>query len=137
MQPENATLLNYLGYSYADKGQKFRSAYEMIERAVEQKPNDAYIVDSMGWVQYRMGDYANAVENLEYAASIKPYNSVINDHLGDAYWQVGRRLEAKYMWRRAVDYAPDENDDINIDENEEVEAARRAAEKLAHGGLID
>jgi tetratricopeptide (TPR) repeat protein len=134
MEPENATLLNYLGYSYADKGQNLEAAYDMIKRAVEQKPNDAYIVDSMGWVLYRMGRYDEAVEQLELSASLKPYNSVINDHLGDAYWKVGRRLEAKYMWQRAVDYIPDNKaNGMDADDDEQAQAAKRAAEKLKTG----
>ena len=137
LEPENATLLNYLGYSYADKGQNIEAAYDMIARAVEQKPNDAYIVDSMGWVLYRMGRYDEAVEHLEYAASLRPYNSVINDHLGDAYWKVGRRLEATYMWQRAVDYIPDNTvENLDADDDEQAKAAARAAEKLKNG-LVD
>jgi len=134
LEPENATLLNYLGYSYADKGHNLDAAYDMIARAVEQKPNDAYIVDSMGWVLYRMGRYDEAVEYLEQSAQIRPYNSVINDHLGDAYWKVGRRLEATYMWQRAVDYIPDnEVEMLDADDDEQAAAADRAAEKLKNG----
>ena len=136
-RPDNPTVLNYLGYSYADKGHNLDKAYEMIARAIEQSPDDAYIVDSMGWVLYRMGRYDEAVEYLESAANLRPYHAVINDHLGDAYWKVGRTREAHYMWRRAVDYM-NENDAKKRDANEQeqAEAAQNAAQKLKNG-LID
>lgn len=133
-RPNNATILNYLGYSYADKGENLAKAQEMIFRAVTQNPDDAYIVDSMGWVLYRMGKYDEAVEYLEKAAHLRPYNAVVNDHLGDAYWKVGRRLEAHYMWQRTVDYVS-KDADLNSDEMDEADAARGAKKKLLHGLL--
>lgn len=133
-QPNNATLLNYLGYSYADKGENLDKAKDMIERAVQQAPDDAYIIDSMGWVLYRMGDYNGAVEYLERAAKMMPYHAVINDHLGDAYWKVGRRLEAYYMWQRAVDYMDsDAAEGMDASAEEQAEAARKASDKLKNG----
>lgn len=108
--PENPIILNYLGYAYADRNINLDKAKEMISRAVMAAPNDAYIIDSMGWILYRTGDYDQAVNFLERAASLRPYHMVINDHLGDAYWHVGRKIEAHYMWRRALDYY-DENDE--------------------------
>lgn len=134
-RPDSAMVLNYLGYSYADDGLHLDKAREMIAKAVEQSPDDAYIVDSMGWVLFRMGNYDEAVQYLERAAQMKPYHAVINDHLGDAYWKVGRKLEAYYMWQRAVDYkALDDvaEGEMSIDD-EEAEAARNAAEKLKTG----
>lgn len=102
--PDNPLILNYLGYAYADRKINLEKAKDMISRAVLMVPNDAYIIDSMGWIYYRTGDYADAVKYLERAAMLEPYHMVINDHLGDAYWKVGRKLEAKYMWQRAIDY---------------------------------
>ena len=81
----------------------------MIERAVEQQQDDGYIVDSLGWVLYRLGDYAESVKHLERAIRLRPSDPVINDHLGDAYWRVGRRLEARFQWRRALGLDPDED----------------------------
>ena len=76
---------------------------------------DAYIIDSMGWVYYRLGEYDKAVTYLERATSLRPYHMVINDHLGDAYWKVGRKIEAYYMWQRALDYFdPTEEDQVRM-----------------------
>ena len=93
----------------------------MISQAVLAAPSDGYIIDSMGWILYRMGDYTEAVKYLERAARIRPYHMVINDHLGDAYWSVGRKLEAKYMWQRAVDYY----DDTEEEQQRMIDETRR------------
>jgi Flp pilus assembly protein TadD len=79
----------------------------MIERAVELRPNDGHIVDSLGWVLFRLGDYRAAVRWLERAVELEPRDSVINDHLGDAYWAVGRQAEARFQWRRALNLGPE------------------------------
>jgi tetratricopeptide (TPR) repeat protein len=102
--PNNPIVLNYLGYAYADRGMELEKAKSMIGQALMAAPNDAYIVDSMGWILYRMGMYEQALKYLERAASMRPYHMVINDHLGDVYWKLGRKREAHYMWQRAVDY---------------------------------
>ncbi len=108
--PNSPIILNYLGYAYADRGIKLEEAKEMISKAVMAAPNDAYIIDSMGWILYRMGFYDQSVNYLERAVRMRPYHMVINDHLGDAYWKVGRKIEAHYMWQRAIDYF-DEDDE--------------------------
>ncbi|HEX2258021.1 MAG TPA: tetratricopeptide repeat protein, partial [Afifellaceae bacterium] len=101
--PEQPLVLNYLGYSWVDQGMHLEEALEMIRTAVELRPNDGYIVDSLGWAYYKLGRYAEAVEELERAVSLRPEDPIINDHLGDAYWQVGRTLEAQFQWRHARD----------------------------------
>ena len=88
----------------------------MIEKAVELRPDDGYIVDSLGWAHYRMGDYAGAVEQLEKAVELVPQDPTINDHLGDAYWQSGRLSEARYQWQRALQFGPQENEIKPIEE---------------------
>ena len=93
----------------------------MIQKAVELRPEDGYIVDSLGWAHYRMGDYTGAVEYLERAVELVPSDSTINNHLGDAYWRSGRLTEARYQWRRALQFGPDK------DEVQPIEA------KLDHG----
>ena len=80
----------------------------MVRRAVAQRPEDGYIVDSLGWAYYRLGRYEDAVEELEKAVLLRPADPTINDHLGDAYWQVGRRLEARFQWSHALDLDPDD-----------------------------
>lgn len=107
LQPEQAHVLNYLGYSWVDQGINLTDAMAMIRRAVEQRPDDGYIVDSLGWAYYRIADYDNAVKNLERAIDLKPEDPTINDHLGDAYWRVGRTLEARFQWAHARDLRPD------------------------------
>ncbi len=80
---------------------------KMIKRAVDQRPDDGYIVDSLGWAYYRIGNYEDAVKNLERAIDLKPEDPTINDHLGDAYWRIGRTLEAKFQWAHARDLKPE------------------------------
>jgi tetratricopeptide (TPR) repeat protein len=107
MQPEQPHVLNYLGYSWIDQGINLDEGMKMIKRAVDQRPDDGYIVDSLGWAFYRIGNYDEAVKNLERAIDLKPEDPTINDHLGDAYWRVGRTLEAKFQWAHARDLKPE------------------------------
>jgi len=109
-EPEQAHVLNYLGYSWIDQGVNLDDGLKMIKRAVEQRPDDGYIVDSLGWAYYRIGRYDEAVKQLERAIELKPQDPTINDHLGDAYWRVGRTLEAKFQWAHARDLDPDPAD---------------------------
>lgn len=107
LQPEQPHVLNYLGYSWIDQGVNLDEGMKMIKRAVDQRPDDGYIVDSLGWAYYRIGNYEDAVKNLERAIDLKPEDPTINDHLGDAYWRVGRTLEAKFQWAHARDLKPE------------------------------
>ena len=121
LRPDQPYILNYLGYSWVDRGVNLERARKMIERAVAQRPDDGYIVDSLGWVLYRLGHSRRAVEQLERAVELLPQDPTINDHLGDAYWTVGRRIEARFQWRRALSLDP---------EPEQIAAIR---EKMADG----
>jgi tetratricopeptide (TPR) repeat protein len=107
LQPEQPHVLNYLGYSWIDQGINLDEGMKMIKRAVEQRPDDGYIVDSLGWAYYRIGNFDDAVKHLERAIDLKPEDPTINDHLGDAYWRVGRTLEAKFQWAHARDLKPE------------------------------
>jgi tetratricopeptide (TPR) repeat protein len=107
LQPEQPHVLNYLGYSWIDQGINLDEGMKMIKRAVEQRPDDGYIVDSLGWAYYRIGNYEDAVKNLERAIDLKPEDPTINDHLGDAYWRIGRTLEARFQWAHARDLKPE------------------------------
>ncbi len=109
LEPEQPYVLNYLGYSWVDKGMNLDQAKGMLNRAVELRPNDGYIVDSLGWVDFRLGEYNKAVERLERAVELEPGDPTINDHLGDAYWRVGREREARFQWRRALSLNPDQD----------------------------
>ena len=106
-EPEQPYVLNYLGYSWVDQGLHLDEAQEMIKKAVKLRPNDGYIVDSLGWVFYRLGDFEGAARELERAVELRPDDPVINDHLGDAYWKVGRRQEARFQWVRALSLEPE------------------------------
>jgi tetratricopeptide (TPR) repeat protein len=110
LKPDQPLVLNYLGYSWIDRGEKLHQGLKMIEKAVELRPDDGYIVDSLGWAHYRLGDYASAVEYLEKALELVPEDPTINDHLGDAYWKSGRMTEARYQWRRALQFKPEKED---------------------------
>jgi tetratricopeptide (TPR) repeat protein len=107
LQPEQPHVLNYLGYSWIDQGINLDEGMKMIKRAVDQRPDDGYIVDSLGWAYFRIGNYEDAVKNLERAIDLKPEDPTINDHLGDAYWRIGRTLEAKFQWAHARDLKPE------------------------------
>jgi tetratricopeptide (TPR) repeat protein len=107
LYPDRADVLNYLGYSWVDQGVNLDEGMKMIRRAVEQKPDDGYIVDSLGWAYFRIGNYDEAVKHLERAVEIRPEDPTINDHLGDAYWKVGRHLEARFQWSHASALKPE------------------------------
>ncbi|MEM1162587.1 MAG: tetratricopeptide repeat protein, partial [Pseudomonadota bacterium] len=110
LEPDQPDVLNYLGYSLVELGQKLEEAEQMIETAVEQRPDDGYIVDSLGWVLFRFAEFDRAVEHLEHAVELRPVDPVINDHFGDALWMVGRKVEAEFQWKRALSFEPEDKD---------------------------
>ncbi|HEV2673810.1 MAG TPA: tetratricopeptide repeat protein [Aliidongia sp.] len=107
LEPNQPSVMNYLGYSMVDRGDRLPEALKLIKGAVSQRPDDGYIVDSLGWAYYRLGDYKNAETTLEHAVELKPADAEINAHLGDAYWQGGRRDEARLQWQRALGLNPE------------------------------
>lgn len=109
LEPDQPLVLNYLGYSWVEKGHNLDKAREMIESAVAQRPNDGYIVDSLGWVLYRLGEYKTALRHLERAVELRPGDSVIIDHFGDALWRVERYEEAQFQWLRALSFGSDDD----------------------------
>lgn len=104
LNPEQPQVLNYLGYSLVEKNTKLDEALDMIERAVAARPDSGYIIDSLGWVLYRLGRYDEAVPHMERASELMAIDPVVNDHLGDVYWAVGRKLEAEFQWKRALSF---------------------------------
>jgi tetratricopeptide (TPR) repeat protein len=110
LYPDQPLVLNYLGYSWVDQGLNLEEAFKMLRKAVELRPNDGYIVDSLGWAHYKLGQYTAATETLERAINLKPSDPILNDHLGDAYWRVNRRTEAHFQWNHARDMGPDSED---------------------------
>lgn len=107
LEPDQPLVLNYLGYSWIEKGLHLERALEMIKTAVKKRPHDGYITDSLGWAYYKLGRYEEAVPELERAVELRPEDPIINDHLGDAYWRVGRRLEATYQWSHSLALDPE------------------------------
>jgi tetratricopeptide (TPR) repeat protein len=113
INPNQADVLNYLGYTFVDAGENIEEGFELIRKAIELEPEAGHIVDSLGWGYYRLGNYQEAVTHLERAVELEPGEPTINDHLGDAYWQVGRKLEAKFQWQRVLSFKPDEEVDLD------------------------
>ena len=107
IDPGDAYALNYLGYWWADEGRNLDQAIEMIERAVSHRPSSGFFVDSLGWVHYKLGDPARAVGYLERATELEPSDPEITGHLGDVYWALGRREEARFKWRLALSLSED------------------------------
>ncbi|MGQ0444471.1 MAG: tetratricopeptide repeat protein [Beijerinckiaceae bacterium] len=140
LYPEQPLVLNYLGYSWVDQGMNLDEAFSMLRRAVELRPTDGYIVDSLGWAHYMLGRNDEAVKELERAIDLKPSDPVINDHLGDAYWRAGRKLEAHFQWNHARDLDPEAEDKVKILHkiehglDEEAHPAAAQAQPKKNGG---
>ncbi|MCI4662747.1 MAG: tetratricopeptide repeat protein [Neomegalonema sp.] len=142
LSPGQPDVLNYMGYSLVEMGMRLQEARDMIERAVEAAPERGYIIDSLGWVLYRLGDYEEAVAKLQIAVEKDPVEPVINDHLGDALWKVGRKMEARFQWKRALSFKPEATDELRIRRKleqgldavlaEEAAVAAQKAEAEAH-----
>ncbi|ACG77772.1 TPR domain protein [Phenylobacterium zucineum HLK1] len=107
LRPDEPELLNFLGYSWIDRGERLEEAMAMVEKAVASNPRSGAMIDSLGWAHYRMGDYKAAVEKLEQAVELEAGDPEINNHLGDAYWMAGRKDEAVFQWRRVLTLKPD------------------------------
>ncbi|MGO1118894.1 tetratricopeptide repeat protein [Rhodovibrionaceae bacterium A322] len=116
LQPNQPFVMNYLAYSWVDQEINLEEAEQMLIKAVDLRPDDGYIVDSLGWAYFRLGRYDEAVDLLERAVSLRAEDPVINDHLGDAYWRTGRRREARVQWRRSLSLEPEEDQAVMIEE---------------------
>ncbi len=116
LNPDDASVLNYLGYSMVDRGMSanYDEALAMIEKAVAARPDSGAIVDSLAWVYFKLGRYDEAVMPMERAAELEPNDPILSDHLGDVYWMVGRFVEARFQWRRALSFEPEEAEATRI-----------------------
>ena len=114
LNPDQPQVMNYLGYSLVEKQVKLQEALSLIQRAMALRPESGYIVDSLGWVLFRLGHYTKAVPHMERATELMPVDPIVNDHLGDVYWSVGRRLEAEFQWNRALSFEPEEKEATRI-----------------------
>jgi tetratricopeptide (TPR) repeat protein len=114
LNPDQPQVLNYLGYSYVDRGENLDEALGMIERAVAGQPDSGYIIDSLAWAYFRLGRYQDALAPMEKASLLEPVDPIVTDHLGDVYWAVGRTREAQFQWSRALSFDPIEKDAARI-----------------------
>lgn len=114
INPDQPQVLNYLGYSYVDRGENLEEAMAMIEKAVAAEPDAGYIVDSLAWALYRLGRFDEALPHMERASVLEPVDPIVTDHLGDVYWVVGRKREAVFQWKRALSFKPTEKDAARI-----------------------
>jgi len=106
LSPEQPDVMNYLAYTWVDRGENLDEALAMLRRAVELRPSSGAIIDSLAWAYYRLGDYGQALLFQERAVELVPADPVLNDHLGDIYWRLGRRIEARFQWQRALSLSP-------------------------------
>jgi tetratricopeptide (TPR) repeat protein len=139
LYPDQPLVLNYLGYSWVDQGVNLEEGMRLIERAVAVKPDDGYIVDSLGWAHFKRGNYAEAVRYLERAVELRPDDPVLNDHLGDALWKVGREREARFQWDQSLSLKPEPEDALKtrrkIDEG--LVVIEHNTPKVANGASAD
>lgn len=120
LQPSHPQIMNYLGYSLVERRENLDQALALIEEAVSLRPDSGYIVDSLGWVYYRLGRFEDAVAPMEEAAELLATDPIVNDHLGDVYWKVGREYEARFQWQRALSFDPEPEEVIRIKRKLEV-----------------
>jgi tetratricopeptide (TPR) repeat protein len=111
IRPDNAAALNFVGYSWADKKINLDQALNYIQRAMELKPDNGYIRDSLGWVYYRLGKIDEAIKELEAAVRLSPEDAAIMEHLGDVYLESGRIREALQTYKKAVKYSTEDPDE--------------------------
>lgn len=115
-EPENATVLNALGYTLADRTDRYQEAYDYIEKALKLRPDDPAIIDSMGWVKYRMGDFETAERYLEKAYRITP-DAEIAAHLVEVYWKHGKLDQAKQLLTAALKQSPNDKKLLQLKES--------------------
>ncbi|WP_303976270.1 tetratricopeptide repeat protein [Dongia mobilis] len=113
LSPDQPYVLNYLAYTWVERRENLDEALKMLNNAVEQRPEEGFIVDSLGWAYFQLGEFQKAVTYLERAVELQPTDPVLNDHLGDAYWRVGRKNEARFQWHRSLSFKPEE-DQISV-----------------------
>ena len=102
--------MNYLAYSWLERNYKIQEAIQMLERAYEQKKNDPYIIDSIGWGYYLNEDYEKAEKYLKQAIQLMPNDPIVNDHYGDILWKLDRKLQARYFWENVLNFKTTEDD---------------------------
>lgn len=122
LDPESPSAYNTLGYYLADRTERYAEAYELILQAIELSPNDPAIIDSLGWVQYKLGMYEQARINLELAFELFPDHEVAA-HLGEVLWVMGNRDAAREIWQDALDVRPDSEFILNTMERLRIQSS--------------
>ena len=110
LKPDQPDILNYLAFGWLERGENLDEAKEMIARALKARPDDAQIIDSMGWALYMDGEYTDSSSYLEKAVELLPGDPAVNDHLGDVYWRLDRKDEARFQWERALSFSPEKKE---------------------------
>ena len=109
-------VLNYLGYSWVNRGVYIHEGLKILNKAVRAAPDNGFFIDSLGWAYYKLRRYHNALTLLERASRLQPNDPTITDHLGDVLWQLGRRLEARYQWNKALSFNPSADERARLKE---------------------
>ena len=110
IKPDDPYVLNYLGYGWLERNYKIQEAIVMLNKAYNQKKNDPFIIDSVGWGYYLIGDFVNAENFLRKAIQLMPKDPIVNDHYGDVLWMLNRKIQAQYYWESAIKSKDIEND---------------------------
>ncbi len=129
LEPQNASALNYLGYTYADLGQNLDEAEQLILEALKYKPDDGFITDSLGWVYYKKGDYQKALAYLKKASEIVPEDPVILEHVGDAYLKLNDKPNALKYYQKSL-VKREKEKDKDTEKLKEKEALQRKIRQL-------
>ena len=108
--PNQAYVINYLAYSWIEKGVKIEKSLNMLKKANKLRTNDPYIIDSLGWALFKLKRYKEAKKNLQYAVRLMPGDPIVNDHYGDVLWKNGNKIQARYYWNYVLNLKKIEND---------------------------
>ena len=99
INPDEAHVLNYLAYSWIDKGINLNEGLEMLKKATKLREDDGYIIDSLGWAYYAKKNYIEAAFYLQRAVELLPMDPIINDHYADSLWMLNKKMQARYFWK--------------------------------------
>ena len=106
LEPDRPEIQNFLGFGWIESGERVEAGLSLVRKAAAARPDQGYIIDSLGWAHFKLGHYEEAVTQLERASELSPADAEIVDHLGDAYWHSGRTVEARYQWIAALRLNP-------------------------------
>ena len=116
LSPNQPQILNYMGYSLLERKEKLDQAMRMISLAAEKEPDSYHIIDSLGWAYYQSGNFEKALLYLERAMELESTDPIVNDHLGDILWMLGRKREAKFQWKKSLSFKPEPVDQKIIED---------------------